>query len=56
MIDRFSKYGWTVPLGNSISQIKSDEFSSTLSTSHRKPIKIESDRGIEFYNFITLNL
>ena len=52
VIDNFSKYGWTVPLKNKSSQIISDEFSKILATSKRSPLKIESDRGKEFYKKI----
>ena len=33
----------------------SNEFSNILTTSKRKPLKIESDRGTEFYNIIFQN-
>ena len=41
---------WAIPLKNKYSQIITNEFSNILSTSKRKPLKIESDRGAEFYN------
>ena len=37
---------------NKYSKTITDEFSNILTTSERKPIKIESDRGSEFYNSI----
>ena len=55
VIDNFSKYLWAIPLKNKYSQTITNEFSNILSTSKRKPIKIESDRGSEFYNNIFQN-
>ena len=46
---------WAIPLKNKYSQTITNEFSNILSTSKRKPIKIESDRGAEFYNSIFQN-
>ena len=56
IIDNFSKYLWAIPLKNKYSQTITNEFSNTLSTSKRKPLKLESDRGTEFYNSIFQNL
>ena len=55
VIDNFSKYLWAIPLKNKYSQTITNEFSNILSTSKRKPIKIESDGGTEFYNSIFQN-
>ena len=55
IIDNFSKYLWAIPLKNKYSQTITNEFSNILSTSKRKPLKIESDRGTEFYNIIFQN-
>ena len=55
VIDNFSKYLWTIPLKNKYSQTITNEFSNILIKSKRKPIKIESDRGSEFYNSIFQN-
>ena len=55
VIDNFSKYLWAIPLKNKYSQTIANEFSNILSTSKRKPIKIESDRGSEFYKIIFQN-
>ena len=55
VIDNFSKYLWAIPLKNNYSQTITNEFSNILSTSKRKPLKIESDRGSEFYNSIFQN-
>ena len=48
LIDNYSKYLWTIPLKNKYSQTITNEFSNILTTSKRKPPKIESDRGTEF--------
>ena len=55
VIDNFSKYSWAIPLKNKYSQTITNEFSNTLTTSKRKSLKIESDRGSEFYNSIFQN-
>ena len=56
IIDNFSKYLFAIPLKNKYSQTITNEFSNILTTSKRKPLKIESDRGSEFYNSIFQNL
>ena len=55
IIDNYSKYLWAVPLKNKNSQTITNEFSNILTKSKRKPLKIESDRGAEFYNSIFQN-
>ena len=45
VIDIFSKYLWATPLKNKYSQSITNEFSNITTTSKRKPLKIESDRG-----------
>ena len=50
IVDNFSNYLWAIPLKNRYSQTITNEFSNILSKSKRKPLKIESDRGTEFYN------
>ena len=55
VIDNFSKYLWAIPLKNKYSQTITNEFSNVLTTSKRKPLKLESDRGSEFYNTIFQN-
>ena len=55
IIDNYSKCLWAIPLKNKYSQTITNEFSNILTTSKRKPIKIESDRGAEFYNSIFQN-
>ena len=56
VIDNFSKYLWDIPLKNKYSKTITDEFSNIITTSKRKPLKLESDRGTEFYNSIFQNL
>ena len=55
VIDNYSKYLWAIPLKNKYSQTITNEFSNILTTSKRKPLKVESDRGTEFYNSIFQN-
>ena len=55
IVDNFSKYLWAIPLNNKYSQTITNEFSNFLTTSKRKPLKLESDRGTEFYNSIFQN-
>ena len=43
---------FAVPLKNKYSQTITNEFSNILSSSKRKTLKIESDRGSDFYNSI----
>ena len=52
IIDNYSKFLWAIALNN---QTITNEFSNNLTTSKRKPLKIESDRGSEFYNSIFQN-
>ena len=47
--DVFPKCLWAIPLKNKYSQTITEEFSKILTKSKRKPLKIESDRGAEFY-------
>ena len=54
-IDNYSKYLWAIPLKNKNSQTITNEFSNILTNSKRKPLKLESDRGAEFYNSIFQN-
>ena len=55
IFDIFSEFLWCIPLKNKYSQTITDEFSNKLTTSKRKPIKIESDRGSELYYSIFQN-
>ena len=43
-IDNFLKFFWAIPLKIEYSQTITNEFSNTLTTSKRKPLKKESDR------------
>ena len=53
IIDNFSRYLWAIPLKNENSQTITNEFSNIKSTLKRSPIKLESDRGTEVYNFFS---
>ena len=43
---------WGIPLKIKYSQTITQDFSIILTTSKRKPLNLESDRGSEFYNSI----
>ena len=55
IIFSYSKYLWAIPLKNIYSQTIRNEFSNFLTTSKRKPLKIESDRWTKFYISILQN-
>ena len=55
LIDNFSKCLWAIPLENEYSQTTIQEFSNFITSSKRRSLKIESDRGAEFYNSILQN-
>ena len=55
IIDNFSEYLWAIPLKNKYNQTITNKFSNILTTSKRKPLKLESDRGSDFYNSIFQN-
>ena len=58
IIDNFSKYLWAIPLKNKYGQTITIKLSNVLTTSKRRPLKLESDRGdrgAEFYNSIFQN-
>ena len=55
IIDIFCKYLWAIPLKNKYGKTITDEFLNILTTSKRKPLKLESDRAAEFYNSILQN-
>ena len=55
IIDNFSKYFWATPLKNKYTQTIRNELSNILTTSKRKPLKLESDRSTEFYNSVFQN-
>ena len=48
IIDNYSNYSWAIPLKNKKSQTITKEFMNILSTSKRRPLKLESDRGAEW--------
>ena len=52
IIDNFSKSTWAIPFKNKTSQTITNDFPKTLTTSKRHPLKLESDRGAEFYKSI----
>ena len=58
--DTLSKYIWCVTLKNKNGQRIKDEFWNILTTSKRKPNKLERDRALEnnssiFQNFLKMN-
>ena len=55
ILDNFGKYLWCVPMENKTSKTVTDVFSNTLTMSKRSPMKLESDRGLEWYNSIFQN-
>ena len=48
IIDSCSENLWAKPLKNKISQTITNEFSNIITTSKRKAVILESDRGTEF--------
>ena len=55
IIDNFSMYFWAIHLKNKCGQTITNEFSNISSTSKRRPLKLESDRGKEWYNSVSQN-
>ena len=55
IIDKYSNFLWAIPLKNKYSQTIRNEISKFLTTSKRKRLKLESDRGTDFYNSILQN-
>ena len=47
---------WSIPLESKYSKTITEEFPNILTTSKRKPLKLESDRGAEFFNNIFQSL
>ena len=45
----FSEYTWAIPLKNKYGETIARQFSNILTTSNRSPLKIEIDRGKEWY-------
>ena len=56
IIDNFSKSVWAIPLKNKNIQTITEEFSNILTTSKRSPLKIESDTGKKWFNFVFQNI
>ena len=52
IIDNFSKCLWAILPKNKYSKTITDEYSNILTKSKRRLLKLESDRGAEFYNNI----
>ena len=50
VVDKFSKYGWTIPLKNKYAQSITDAFSQIIKTLRRKPNLLETDDGKEYNN------
>ena len=55
IIDNYSKYLWAIPLENKKSQTITNEYMNILSTSKHRHLKLESERGAEWYNSIFQN-
>ena len=49
-IDKHTKYAWAIPLKDKSGKSTTTAFKNLLETSKKKPHKIWSDRGKEFYN------
>ena len=45
VVDKFSKFGWTIPLKNKYAQSITDAFSQIVKSSKRKPYFLETDDG-----------
>ena len=50
MIDVFSKYGWMLPIKDKTGKYIADAFKEIFKKSKRKPEKLWTDKGREFYN------
>ena len=50
IIDNHTKYAWAIPLKDKSGKSTTTAFKNLLETSKRKPQKVWSDRGKEFYN------
>ena len=50
IIDNHTKYAWAIPLEDKSGKSTTTAFKKLIETSERKPHKIWSDRGKEFYN------
>ena len=50
IIDNHTKYAWAIPLKDKSGKSTTAAFKKLIETSRRKPRKVWSDRGKEFYN------
>ena len=50
IIDNHTKYAWAIPIKNKQGSTVTEAFKNLIAKSNRKPDKIWSDRGKEFYN------
>ena len=50
IIDNHTKYAWAIPLNDKSGKSTTTAFKKLIETSKRKPHRIWSDRGKEFYN------
>ena len=50
IIDNHTKYAWAIPLHNKSGKSTTEAFTTLIEKEKRKPDKIWSDRGKEFYN------
>ena len=50
VVDNHTKYAWAIPLKDKSGKITTTAFKKLIETSERKPQKVWSDRGKEFYN------
>ena len=55
IIDNHTKYAWAVPIKNKQGSTITDAFKNIITKSKRKPHRVWSDRGKEFYNSQMLN-
>ena len=52
VVDKFSKFGWTIPLKNKYAQSITHAFSQIFKTSRREPNLLETDDGKKYVNKI----
>ena len=52
VIDKYSKFGWTIPLKNKYAKSITDAFSQFAKSSKRKPNLLETNDGKEYVNKI----
>ena len=50
IIDNHTKYAWAIPLKDKLGKSTTAALKSLIEKEKRKPLKIWSDRGKEFYN------